>query len=256
MYLPKVLKLALAFTILLCVNTQSFAQSIKNIVLVHGAFVDASIWNGVISRLQGRGFNVYAVQLPLSSLNADVSATQAVLDRVEGPTILVGYSWGGVPVTITGTDSKVTGLVYFAAVTPEPGESLGEMLKPYDATPMPGASALELDSNGYYWLDREQFGFALAHDAPTDVTRVMAATEKPTAASIFEAKPDRAAWQTKPSWYVISTQDKIFPVELQHKLAKKIGASVSELPTGHASILSEPSEAASVIINAAKSLAD
>lgn len=132
----------------------ALADPVENIVLVHGAFVDGSIWNGVSERLLDDGFTVRAVQLPLTSLQDDVAATEAVLDRLEGPTLMVGYSWGGVPATVAGTDPDVMGLVYFAAVTPSPGESLGEMLIPYGEVEMAGASALLLDeTTNTYWID-------------------------------------------------------------------------------------------------------
>ena len=232
------------------------AEEVRNVVLVHGAFVDASIWDGVINRLQKDGYVVRAVQLPLTSLAADVAATEAVLNRIDGPTVLVGYSWGGVPVTVAGTDPKVKGLVFLAAVTPDPGESLEKMLKPYSDRPMPGMSALQRDAAGFLWLDPARFGFALAHDAPERLVDAMAAAEKPTAERLLTDSPERAAWRSKPTWYAISTEDKIFPVQLQHDLAKKIGARVIELPTGHASILSRPGESSAFIESAAHALSN
>lgn len=233
------------------------AQQVRNVVLVHGAFVDASIWNGVSERLLDMGYEVRAVQLPLTSLADDVAATRAVLDKVEGPVLLVGYSWGGVPATVAGTDPDVKGLVYFAAVTPSPGESLGAMLKPYADTPMPGVTALQLDEKAQvYWIDPEGLHAALSHDAPARLSRLMGAAQKPTAARIFDDVPDQAAWQTKPSWYAVATEDRIFPVRLQRDLAAKIGATVVEWPTGHAAILSRPGSAAALIDDAAKSLTD
>jgi pimeloyl-ACP methyl ester carboxylesterase len=235
-------------------SSLAYAEEVRNVVLVHGAFVDASIWDGVIRRLQRDGYEVRAVQLPLTSLAEDVAATQAVLRRVDGPTVLVGYSWGGVPVSVAGVDSKVKGLVYFAAVTPDPGQSLKQMLAPYAEKAMPGMAAVQRDDEDFLWLDPARFGFALAHDAPPDVVRVMAAAEKPTAERILSDKPERAAWQSKPTWYAVSTEDKIFPVQLQRDLARKIGARVIELPTGHASILSRPDDASALIENAAQTL--
>lgn len=231
------------------------AEAVKNVVLVHGAFVDASIWNGVSERLLDKGYTVRAVQLPLTSLDDDVAATEAVLERMAGPVLLVGYSWGGVPATVAGTDPDVKGLVYFAAVTPEPGQSLGAMLEPYNEVAMPGAVELELDeSRQQYWLKPEGLHNALSHDAPSSTARLMGTAQKPTAAQIFTDIPDRAAWQSKPSWYVIASEDRIFPVPLQHALAKSIGATTVEWPTGHAAILSRPGSAAALIDAAALSL--
>jgi len=223
----------------------ALADTVENIVLVHGAFVDGSIWNGVTARLHDQGYNVRAVQLPLTSLEDDVAATQAVLNKMEGPVLLVGYSWGGVPATVAGADPDV----------PEPGQSLQAMLEPYADPPMPGTVALELDDEtGQFWISPEGFHDALSHDSPSALARLMGAAQKPTAARIFTDLPESAAWQDKPSWYVIATEDRIFPVPLQQALAQKIGATTLEWPTGHAAILSRPGSSAAVIDLAAQTL--
>lgn len=239
----------------LATSTAVSADPVKNIVLVHGAFVDGSIWNGVTARLLDEGYNVRAVQLPLTSLEADVKATEAVLAQMDGPIVLVGYSWGGVPATVAGMDPDVVGLVYFAAVTPEPGETLGTMLEPYSDIELAGAPELVLDeAAGTYWIKPEGLHNALSHDAPSSLARLIGAAQKPTSAQIFTDAPDVAAWQSKPSWYAIATEDRIFPVPLQYALAEKIGAATVEWPTGHAAILSRPGSSADLIAEAAQSL--
>ena len=239
----------------LATTTNLSAEPIKNIVLVHGAFVDGSVWNGVSARLLDEGYNVRAVQLPLTSLKDDVRATQAVLNQMDGPVVLVGYSWGGVPATVAGVDPDVVGLVYFAAVTPEPGQTLAMMLEPYADTPMAGSSELQLDEiSGTYWIKPDGLHNALSHDAPSSVARLMGAAQKPTSAQIFTDVPDVAAWQSKPSWYAVATEDRIFPVELQRDLSQKIGATTVEWPTGHAAILSRPGSSADLIDYAARAL--
>lgn len=227
-------------------------EKVRNVVLVHGAFVDASIWNDVITILQADGYNVAAVQLPLTSLEDDAHATREVLSHMNGPTLLAGYSWGGVPVGQVGVDPKVRGMVYFAAITADVGESLRAMLKPYPT--MPGAAALFDGEKDMVWMKPELFAFALAHDAPESRTKVMSVTQKPTSKRVFDDAPTETAWKTKPSWYVVATEDKIIPVALQHKLAARIGATKFELPTGHAIMLSQPLASARIIEQAAQSL--
>lgn len=237
---------------LLGANAAHADEKVRNIVLVHGAFVDASIWSDVISILQADGYNVAAVQLPLTSLEDDAHATREVLSHMNGPTLLAGYSWGGMPVTQVGVDPKVRGLVYFAAMAPVAGESLRDMLKPYPK--MPGAVALFDGEKDMLWMKPELFAFALAHDAPEARTRVMSVTQKPTSKRVFDDAPNQIAWKLKPSWYVVATEDKIIPVDLQHKLAARIGATKFELPTGHAIMLSQPQASARIIEQAAESL--
>ncbi|WGS48846.1 alpha/beta hydrolase [Paraburkholderia sp. D15] len=227
-------------------------QAVRNVVLVHGAFVDASIWNEVITILAADGYNVAAVQLPLTSLADDVHATREVLSHMNGPTLLAGYSWGGEPVSEVGVDPKVRGMVYFAAITPDVGQSLRDLLKSYPA--MPGSAAIYDGENGMLWMKPELFAFALAHDSSRARTNVMSVAQKPTSKRVFDDAPTQAAWKTKPSWYVVASEDKIIPVDLQRKLAAKIGATKFELPTGHAIILSQPEASARIIEQAAQSL--
>jgi pimeloyl-ACP methyl ester carboxylesterase len=229
------------------------ATSVKNIVLVHGAFVDASIWADVIRDLQAAGYNPSAVQLPMTSLQADVVATQQVLDRTEGPILLVGYSYGGMPVTEAGTDPKVKGLVYIAAMAPRPGQAINDLLD-RSAPGLPGQAAVEQSKDGYFWLTPSLFRMALADDAPEEKTAVMSVSQRPIAITTFGEPIHKAAWMEKPSWYVVSTADKIVPVDLQRKMARDIKAVTSELNTAHASPLSQPEAIAAIIGEAANTV--
>ncbi len=252
-------RVILAFTFL-CVSFGSTAlplkeDQVKNIVLVHGAFVDASSWNGVMSRLMRRGYNVTAVQNPLTSLADDVEATRRILEIQDGPTLLVGYSWGGVPITEAGAESVVKGLVYIAAIAPDVGETVNTLLLevPEQAS-MPGAPALLVDDYGNNVVDRDLYHFALAHDSSKHAAKLAAAAQIPMALSAYDESPIEAAWKSKPSWYAVSTEDKIVSPKLQHLMAKNIGADTIEIKSGHASILSQPGKVARLIDRAARSL--
>jgi pimeloyl-ACP methyl ester carboxylesterase len=228
-------------------------EPVKNVVLVHGAFVDASSWNDVIVRLQAKGYQVNAVQNPLTSLEDDVQATRRVLARVTGPTILVGYSWGGMPITEAGADSKVVGLVYVAALAPDAGESARQLLErlPEQAA-MPGQKSVQVDAEGLYWIDPTSYHFALAHDSSKARTRVMAVSQLPMPVKAFDDKAGVAAWRQKPTWYAISANDKIVSPVLQRWMAERMGSTVISLPSGHASILSHPARIAALIEGAAR----
>ncbi|MGF9564501.1 alpha/beta hydrolase [Neorhizobium sp. JUb45] len=231
------------------------AHSIKNVVLVHGAFVDASIWSDVIRQLQAAGYTPSAVQLPMTSLKADIDATQQVIDRTAAPILLVGYSYGGMPVTEVGSDPKVRGLVYVAAMAPRPGQSINDLFD-RGAPGLPGQAAVEQSSDGFFWLTPSLFRMALAHDAPEDRTATMSVSQRPIAISTFGQAVSKAAWMEKPSWYAISADDKIIPVALERKMAKDIKAVTIELNTAHASPLSQPKAVAAFISQAANAIAD
>lgn len=234
-------------------TTRSAAPTI---VLVHGAFVDASIWSGVATRLMSDGYRVRAVQLPLTSLAEDTRATRQVLAAIDGPVVMVGYSWGGMPATEAGADSKVAGFVYFAAVVADAGQSLEEVFDRDAAKDLPGQAAVRVSPDGWFWLDVDGFAGALAHDAPAERTRAMSVSQKPMAVSAFADRATVAPWHEKRSWYAVSADDRIVPASLQRKIARTIGAETIELPTGHASILSRPDAAARFIETAATTLAE
>jgi pimeloyl-ACP methyl ester carboxylesterase len=229
------------------------AVPVRNIVLVHGAFVDASSWSRVIEILQDKGYSVTAVQNPLTSLHDDEVAVRRVLERQNGPTVLVGYSWAGMPITEVGTDAKVTALVYVAALAPDVGESVHDLQKRTAAqATMPGLKAVTEDRYGNYLMNPSGYWQALAHDTPEKVARVMAASQLPMSIDAFDDKVAVAAWHSKPSWYAVSTRDQIVDPALQEWMAQRINAHVVRIPSGHASILSHPETVAAMIEDAAQ----
>lgn len=226
----------------------AFAQPVHNIVLVHGAFVDGSSWSRVIPMLQAQGYNVTAVQIPLTSFADDVAATQRAIARLNGPAILVGHSWGGVIITEAGMDPKVVGLVYVAAFAPDQGEQVGELGKKYP--PPPALAAPNVDDKGFMTLSADAFK-KFGSDLPESEALVAAATQGPIAAASFGAQVSGAAWKTKPSWYIVSTLDQAIAPDEERFFAKRMKATTTELKTSHVSMLSQPKAVAAVIMEAA-----
>jgi pimeloyl-ACP methyl ester carboxylesterase len=225
------------------------AQPIKNIVLVHGAFADGSSWAKVIRILQDKGYNVTAVQIPLTSLADDVGATQRALAQQDGPVILVGHSWAGVVITEAGMDPKVVGLVYVAAFGPDEGEEVGDLGKAYP--PPPALAAPIVDKEGFMHLPMDAVVKHFASDLPARDARVVAATQGPIAVSAFGAKVTGVAWKTKPSWYIVSTLDGAIAPDEERFFAKRMKATTTELKASHVSMLSHPKAVAAVIMDAA-----
>ena len=221
------------------------------IVLVHGAFADASAWNRVIPILQGDGYMVTAVQIPLSSLSDDVAATQRVLHGQTGPVVLVGHSWGGAVITAAAAGNKnVKSLVYVAAFAPDAGEVVTAPAANYPAPEL--NAVLKPDEAGFVYIDRAHFRDAFAGDLPEAVTRIMAATQKPINGKSFGETEPAAAWKTIPSWYIVSTEDHAINPDLERYYAKRIGATTTEIKASHVPFLSHPKEVAHVIEAAAK----
>jgi pimeloyl-ACP methyl ester carboxylesterase len=227
----------------------AMAKGVKNIVLVHGAFADGSSWSRVIPILQTRGYNVTAVQNPLTSFADDVAATNRALTLQTGPVILVGHSWAGVVITEAGMDPKVVGLVYVAAFGPDAGEVVGDLGKPYP-TP-PALAAPIIDKQGFMSLPTDAVVKHFASDLPAAEARVLAATQGPIAASAFGAKVSNVAWKTKPSWYIVSKLDGAIPPDEERFFAKRMKATTTELSASHVAMLSKPKEVAAVIMDAA-----
>jgi pimeloyl-ACP methyl ester carboxylesterase len=222
---------------------------IKNIVLVHGAFADGSSWAKVIPILQAKGYNVTAVQNPLTSLADDVAATQRTLAQQDGPVILVGHSWAGVVITEAGIDPKVAGLVYVAAFGPDQGEVVGDLGKAYP--PPPAFTAPIVDAQGFMTLPTEAVLKHFAQDLPPAEARVVAATQGPVSVSAFGSKVSNVAWKTKPSWYIVSAQDGAIAPDEERFFAKRMKATTTELKASHVSMLSQPQAVAAVILDAA-----
>lgn len=222
-----------------------------SVVIVHGAFADGSDWAKVVPYLQAEGVPVTVVQNPLTSLADDVAATQRVLNNQQGKVVLVGHSWGGSVITQAGVGEKVRALVYVAAFAPDAGQTSGQQGQGFP-TP-PGISQIAGDTNGFLYLTPEGMAKDFAQDLPTEQTRVMLATQGPIKASAFDDKITVAAWNGKPTWFLVSAEDRMIHPELQRASAKRIGAKLVELPTSHVPQQSSPAEVAQVILEAVQS---
>lgn len=219
-----------------------------SVVIVHGAFADGSDWARVIPLLQAKGVKVTAIQNPLTSLKDDVAVTRRVLDAQTGKVVLVGHSWGGTVITEAGAHDKVAALVYVAAFAPDAGQTTGELGKDY--TPSPGIARLVADSEGFLTLPPAAMRDDFAQDVPAAQTAVMSATQGPIRGSAFGEKVSGAAWKVKPSWYIVSSKDRMIDPQLQRDMAKKIGARTTELPASHVPQQSRPADVAKVILDA------
>lgn len=225
------------------------AQAVRNVVLVHGAFVDGSGWRGVYDELTRRGYRVTIVQNPLTSLADDIAATRRVLDRQDGPTILVGHSYGGTVITEAGIDPKVAGLVYVSALAPDAGESTGDQLTDI---PPPPEFVIETQADGFGFVDLETFKTGFAGDTSDADAAFLRDSQVPINMSIFATKVGHAAWRSKPSWAVVATQDKAIDPRLLRRTAERIGARIEEVEASHVPFLTQPKAVADVIDRAAQ----
>lgn len=221
----------------------------KTVVLVHGAFADGSSWRKVIPLLEAEGLRVVAVQNPLSSLASDVDATKRVIDAQPGSVVLVGHSWAGVVISQAGVDDKVKALVYVAAFAPPKGVSINDLGK--GKPPAPWLSQLQPDSAGYLRLSDEAVTKYFAQDLSAEDIRITAATQGPAFSGIFDERITAAAYETKPSWYVVATQDGMIDPAAQEAMAKSIKATTTKLSASHVVMLSQPQSVAKVILDAA-----
>lgn len=229
------------------------ASGIKNVVLVHGAFADGSSWSKVIPLLEAKGLHVVAVQNPLNTLADDVAATKRAITNSPGPVLLVGHSYGGVVITAAGNDAKVSALVYVAAFAPGDGEAVADLGKGF---PTPPGMAEEIpDAAGFISLTKKGVDEDFAPDLPAAERKLIWATQGPTAAVVFGTKIEQAAWKTKPSSYVIASNDRMIPPALQRAMAEKIKAKSISIPASHVPMLSHPAEVATFIAQAAASAA-
>ncbi len=231
-------------------QVQQVQEPKPTIVLVHGAFADGSSWMEVIPLLQAEGYTVVAVQNPLTSLADDVAAARRVIDDQPGKVVLVGHSWGGSVITQAGNHDKVSALVYVAAFAPQIGQSSAETGKGFP--PPPGLSRPVVGSGGYLRLSPETVSRDFAPDLPERQTLVMAATQGPIKAQCFDEKLTVAAWQSKPSWFVVAENDRMIAPEAQRVMAATIKATMTSVRSGHVPMLSRPKEVAGAILAAAK----
>ena len=228
-------------------------EGVKNVVLVHGGFVDGSGWQGVYNHLKNDGYNVTVVQNPTTSLADDVAVTKRALAAQNGPAILVGHSYGGVVVTEAGNDPKVAGLVYIAAFVPDKGESVSSLIKdPPPAAPVP---PILPPQDGYLFLDRTKFRASFAADVSPDAAAFMADSQVPWGLEALNGAVTEPSWKTKPSWSLVATEDKMIPPDAQRAMSKRAGSSVVEVKGSHAVYVSQPQAVASIITKAAHGVA-
>ena len=222
------------------------------IVLVHGGFVDGSGWEGVHDILKKNGRKVAIVQNPTTSLADDVAFTRRVISSQPGKSLLVGHSYGGVVITEAGTDPKVAGLVYIAAFAPDKGESVAALIK----DPLPGAPVPPIlpPQDGFLLLDPSKFAASFAADVSEPKASFMAASQVPWGVDALGGEVTAPAWKSRPSWYLVATEDRMIPPPAQRQMAQRAGAVVSEVAGSHAVYVSQPQAVASLIEKAAASL--
>ena len=216
-----------------------------DVVLVHGGFVDGSGWNGVYKRLKQQGYGVAIVQNPTTSLADDVAATKLTLAEQDRPVILVGHSYGGVVITEAGNDPKVAGLVYVAAFAPSEGESVDALIK----NPPPGAPVPPIlaPRDGRLFLDREKFRASFAADVDAEEAEFMASSQVPWGVEALRGTISKAAWRTKPSWYLLTTEDRMIPPAAQRLMAQRAGATTVEERGSHSIYVSRPQAVVTLI---------
>jgi pimeloyl-ACP methyl ester carboxylesterase len=225
-------------------------SAVKEIVLVHGGFVDGSGWQEVYKILKRGGYNVSIVQNPTLSLPDDVAVTKRVLATQSGPVILVGHSYGGAVITEAGNDPKVAGLVYFAAFALDDGESVSSLIK----DPPPGAPVPPIlpPQDGFLFLDKAKFAASFAADVDAQRAAFMADSQVPWGVEALSGTVNKAAWKTKPSWYLVATEDKMIPPPAQQFMSKRAGSTAVEVAGSHAIYESQPNAVAKLIETAAK----
>ncbi|MBD0333415.1 MAG: alpha/beta hydrolase [Chitinophagaceae bacterium] len=232
--------------------SQSTSKGLKNIVLVHGAFADGSCWSKVIPLLQEKGYNVIAVQNPLTSLANDVAAARRAIAQMDGPVLLVAHSYGGMVITEAGNDPKVAGLLYVAALVPEEGQNANDVNAMMPTTGV--EKEFRLSSDGFVSLSLKAVNEHFAPDASPEERKLIYATQVPLAASAGEEKVQSPAWKTKPSWFIVAAQDKVINPDLERFKSKLIKATTIELKSSHVPMISQPNKVVAFIIEAAQKL--
>ncbi len=225
------------------------AKASKAIVLVHGGFVDGSGWAGVYNILKKKGYDVSIVQNPTKSLADDVAVTKSAIDSLNNEVVLVGHSYGGVVITEAGTHPKVSDLVYIAAFAPDKGESVASLI----ANPTPGAPVPPIlpSKDGYLFLDRTKFTASFAADVEPETASFMADSQVPWGVDAVSGAVSEPAWKTKPSYYLVASDDKMIPPPAQRAMAGRVKAKITEVPGSHSVYVSRPAEVAEIIEKAA-----
>ena len=223
--------------------------ALRNVVLVHGGFVDGSGWQGVYESLSRDGFRVSVVQNPTLSLEDDAAATRRIIDAQDGPVVLVGHSYGGAVITEAGTHPNVAALVYICAFAPDKNESVNTLIAGFP----PGGPQPPIlpPRDGFLFLDRDKFHASFAADLPDSQAAFMADSQVPWNVDAPAGTITDPAWRTKPSWYLITSEDRMIPPPAQHTMAERIGATVSEIAASHSVYVSQPETVASLIARAA-----
>jgi pimeloyl-ACP methyl ester carboxylesterase len=224
---------------------------VKNVVLVHGAWADGSSWSKVIPLLKAKGLHAVAVQNPLSSIADDVASTNRLINAQDGPVILVGHSYGGAVITEAGNNPKVAGLVYVAAFAPDEGETLGGLASGFPPPPL--VTEVKPIENGYLTLSEKGVKESFAQDLSPEESYVVFAVQGATQSAILGTPIKKAAWHTKPSWFVIASNDRAIAPEQEISTAKRMNAKTLTLPASHVAMLSHPQQVADLIIEAANS---
>jgi pimeloyl-ACP methyl ester carboxylesterase len=227
-------------------------NALASIVLVHGGFVDGSGWEDVYRTLKKDGYRVSIVQNPTTSLSDDVAATKRVIAEHKGPVILVGHSYGGAVITEAGNDPSVAGLVYIAAFAPDRGESVASLIK----DPPPGAPVPPIlpPQEGFLALDKTRFAASFAADVAPEKAEFMANSQVPWGLAALNGAVTQPAWKSKPSWYLVATDDRMIPPAAQRAMSSRAGSSVVEVKGSHAVYVSQPEAVAELIKKAAESL--
>jgi pimeloyl-ACP methyl ester carboxylesterase len=225
-------------------------QPTKNIVLVHGGFVDGSGWESVYSLLKKDDYNVAIVQNPTISLAGDVAAARLVINEQDGPVILVGHSYGGAVITEAGTDPNVVGLVYITAFAPDKGESVNSLIR--DPPPDAPVPPILPPRDGYLFLDKSKFHASFAGDVEVEKAAFMADSQVPWGVQALAGEISDPAWKSKPSWYLLATDDKMIPPPAQRFMSKRAGSTVVEVAGSHAIYVSQPNAVAALIKQAAQ----
>jgi pimeloyl-ACP methyl ester carboxylesterase len=225
------------------------SKSKTAVVLIHGAWAEGSSWSAVIEQLQAEGYKVTAPQFPLTSLADDVARLRQVLALQDGPTVLVGHSYGGQIMTALGGDvPNVVGLVYIAAFGLDQGESLGALLA--QGPPTPALAHRFVDARGFVWLSEDDFVDHFAGDVDPVEARVLYTVQQPLAATAFEDVMGVPAWKSLPSWYLVATEDEALPPDAERQFATRMSATVIEVPSGHLAMVSHPEDVAKLIVSA------
>jgi pimeloyl-ACP methyl ester carboxylesterase len=226
-------------------------SDLRNVVLVHGAWADGSSWNAVTESLQANGYDVIAPQFPETSTEDDVARLRQVLDRLEGPTVVAGHSYGGQIMTALGPDVPgVVGLVYVAAFGIDEGESLGALLG--GGPPSPALANIEVDAQGFGWLPEDDFVGHFAADLDPMDARALYAVQQPISMSTFEYTMGIPAWKSLPTWFVVAENDEAIPPAAERQFAERMGATTIEVSSGHLAMVTHPEAVVDQIEQAAK----